>query len=369
MASRLLVSPTRGPATGSSAAPIPSRMARALFPGGGKIVLTDAPVPRPGPGELLVRVDAAATCGSDRYLLEHGSEATPGHEAAGTVVGRGPGTTVAEGTLGAVFLVAFCGTCDRCRARSSGACLAKQGMLGFTRDGGFAEYELVPERCFLPLDARLTADDGVMLLDMTGTPMHALRRASLYDAPPDRVAVVGAGPVGLACVMALRAIGVRQVIAFDVVPYRLAFASRLGAEAIPADSDARERAKKAAGPLPVVIEASGNPRGQRLALDLVGAGGQLIVIGHSQTPLEVSSTRDLIEQEKTILGSEYFDPGEFEANQELVLAGRHSPALLITHRFPLVEIEEAYRLFVSGVTGKVLIYPNGIPATDQSAST
>jgi threonine 3-dehydrogenase len=367
MASRLLPS-TAGAPAGDSSAPIPTQMPRALFPGGGRIVVTEAPVPEPGPGELLVRVAACAACGSDRFLLENGSQATPGHEAAGTVVGRGPGTRVAEGTLGAVFLVAFCGTCDRCCADSRGACLAKEGMLGFTRDGGFAEYQVVPERCFLPVDERLTADDAVMLLDMTGTPMHALRRAGLYDAPPDRVAVVGAGPVGLACVLALRAIGVRQVIAFDVVPYRLAFATRLGAEAIPANSEARMRARNAGGPLPVVIEASGNPRGQRLALDLVGAGGQLIVIGHSQTPLEVSSTRDLIEQEKTILGSEYFDPGEFEVNQQLVLAGQHSPVRLITHRFPLVDIEEAYRLFLSGETGKVLIYPNGIPAADGSAS-
>jgi threonine 3-dehydrogenase len=340
---------------------IPARMARALFPGGGAIVLEEAPVPQPEPGELLLRVDACALCGSDRSLLETGSNATPGHETAGIVVARGAGTHVAEGTLGAVFLVVFCGRCERCRAGSRGACLEKEAMLGFTRDGGFAQFEIVPERCFLPLDRRLGPDDAVMLLDMTGTPMHALRRAGLVASPPDRAAVVGAGPVGLACVMALRALGVARVLALDVVPYRLDFAARLGAEPILANDGARERIAASGGGLPAVVEASGNPQGQRLALDVVGPGGLLIVIGHSPAPLEVSSSRDLIAQEKTILGSEYFDPGEFEPNQELVVSGRHSPSRLITHRFPLAAIEDAYRLFWSGGTGKVLIYPNGVP--------
>ena len=82
-----------------------------------------------------------------------------------------------------------------------------------------------------------------------------------------------------------------------------------------------------------------------------------MVVGHSRAPLEVWASRDLIQTEKTVLGSEYFDPGEFEPNQHLVLDGKLVPADLVTHRLPLAEIEEAYRLFWGGESGKVLVYP------------
>ena len=83
----------------------------------------------------------------------------------------------------------------------------------------------------------------------------------------------------------------------------------------------------------------------------------MVVVGHSRAPLELWTSRDLIQQEKTILGSEYFDPGEFEPNQRLILDGRLDPSRLITHRLPLERIEQAYRLFWNRETGKVLVYP------------
>jgi threonine 3-dehydrogenase len=334
------------------------RMRAVRFLGKGRIELRDVPVPEPERGELLLRVEASALCGSDRRAFETGSSVTPGHETAGSVVASGAGTSVGEGTRGSVFLVAFCDRCQRCSSGSRGACLQKEGMLGFDRDGGFAEYQLVPERCFLPVDSALTTDDAVMLLDMTGTPLHALRRAGALASPPPVAAVVGAGPVGLACVLALRACGVQAVLALDVVAFRLDFARRLGAQPIPAGEGAAERVRAAvAGLLPLVIEASGNPAGQRLAIDILGAGGTLVVLGHSPAPLEVWPTPDLIQQEKTVLGSEYFDTGEFVENQRLVLDGRLAPRRLVTHRLPLESIEEGYRAFWSGESGKVVIYP------------
>lgn len=351
-----MTAPTRGR---SAARPRLRRLMRAAsFLGEGRIELQDVPVPAPGPGELLVKVEAAALCGSDRRAFEAGSNVIPGHETAGAVVASGAGTSVAEGTRGSVFLVAFCNRCERCTSGSRGACLQKEAMLGFDRDGGFAEYQLVPERCFLPVDPALTADDAAMLLDMTGTPLHALRRAGALASPPPVAAVVGAGPVGLASILALRAAGVQTVLALDVVAYRLEFAQRLGAEPIEADKGAAKRVRGAvAGLPPLVLEASGNPRGQRLALDILGAGGSLVVLGHSPAPLEVWPTPDLIQQEKTILGSEYFDTREFAGNQRLLLDGRLDPRRLISHHFPLDSIEEAYRIFWSGESGKVVIYP------------
>ncbi len=335
-------------------------MQRAVFHGEGRINIEDVPTPQHGPGELLVRVHACALCGSDRGSWERGNSVTPGHETAGTVVSAGPGTSTATGNRGAVFLVAYCGRCAMCRADSRGACLDKQGMIGFDRDGGFAEYVIVPERCFLPVHPDLPLDAATLLLDATGTAMHALRRAGAVDVAPRSALVMGAGPVGLGCVLALRAAGVSRVLAVDIAPYRLEFAGRLGATPIPGGDGAVDtvRSTLPEGP-PLVIEASGNPAAQRQALDMLAPGGTLVVVGHSRAPLELWASRDLIQQEKTILGSEYFDPCEFDANQRLVLDGTLRPTDLITHRLPLEEIEHAYRLFWAGETGKVLIYPGG----------
>jgi propanol-preferring alcohol dehydrogenase len=315
---------------------------------------------------VLVRVHACALCGSDRGAWEKGSAVTPGHEVAGTVVGVGPGAQVAVGSRGAVFLVAYCGECAMCRAGSRGACVNKQGMLGFDRDGGFAEYVVAPARCLLRVDDRLDLDDAAMLLDATGTAMHALRRSGYLDVPPPAALVMGAGPVGLGVVLALRAAGVARVLAVDLARYRLEFARRLGAEAVPGGEGAADavRAVLPEGP-PLVVEASGSAAGQRQALDLLAPGGRMVVVGHSRRPLELWTSRDLIQQEKTLLGSEYFDPAEFEPNQRLVLEGRLSPRLLITHRMELSELEEAYRLFWGGETGKVLIYPGASSPEQQ----
>ena len=333
-------------------------MRRAVFRGSGRITVEEAPTPEPGGGEVLVRVHACALCGSDRRSWERGNRVTPGHEIAGTVVAAGSGTRTATGARGAVFLVAYCGACAMCRAGSRGACLARQGMIGFDRDGGYAEYVTVPERCFLPVDGSLGLDRAAMLLDATGTSMHALRRAGAVEAPPRSALVMGAGPVGLGCILALRAIGRREVVAVDVAPFRLALAERLGALPVAGGDGVVERLGELMPDGPsLVIEASGNPTAQRQALDLLAPGGRLVVVGHSPAALELWASRDLIQQEKTILGSEYFDPGEFGPNQRLVLDGRLDPAELITHRLPLSAIEEAYRLFWSGETGKVLVYP------------
>ena len=191
--------------------------------------------------------------------------------------------------------------------------------------------------------------------------MHALRLAGALATPPPSALVMGTGPVGLGCLLALRAAGVVDVVAVDVAPFRLAFAERLGARAV-AGGDV---AVAAIGDLlpdgaPLVIEASGKPAAQRQALDLLAPGGRMVVVGHSRAPVELWASRDLIQQEKTILGSEYFDPDEFVPNQRLVLEGRLEPARLVTHRLPLAGIAEAYRLFWAGETGKVLVYPRGI---------
>lgn len=97
-------------------------------------------VPVPGSGQLLVQVSANALCGSERSQFYNGTNITPGHEAAGTVVAVGPDTSTEIGTTGGIFLMDFCGECRSCKAGYTNQCLAKRGDMGFNRDGGYGAY-------------------------------------------------------------------------------------------------------------------------------------------------------------------------------------------------------------------------------------
>ena len=338
---------------------VPSYMRLAHFLGAGRIALETKPVPEPGLGEVLLRVHACATCGSDRHAWENGSDVIPGHEGSGTVVAVGPGTTLAVGTRAAVYLVAYCGSCRMCLQGETGACLHKERMIGFTHDGAYAEYMAVPERCVLPIDADLHLDNANMLLDVLGTTLHAIRRTGIPIERMQTVCVMGAGPIGQGAVIALRGLGVPNVFAIDVNPDRLRMAANLGATVFDGregDVVCRVRELVPDGP-DFVLEATGNQTAQRQAIDMVAAGSPVVFVGHSPRTFEVQSSRDLIAQEKTLIGSEYFGVREFAQNLALIRAGRVNPLPVITHRVPLEDIEEAYKLFWSGRTGKVLVCP------------
>ncbi len=338
---------------------IPEQMRAAHFWGDGKITIEQRPVPAPGQGEVLVRVHACAVCGSERGLWERGSAVTPGHEGSGTVVAVGSGVEVPVGTRAAVYLVAYCGQCRMCRRGETGACLCKERMIGFTHDGAYADYVIAPERCILPIDSEMDLDIATLLLDVVGTTMHAVRRSHLAADTIEVACVTGVGPVGLGAIMALRALGVQRVFAVDVSPYRLRLAERLGA--VPLDGRSIDVVTSIREQVPdgpdIVIEASGNVLVQRQAIDMVAGDGRVIVVGHTRHTLEVQTSRDLISQEKELIGSEYFSVHEFSGNLALVRSGQLDPLPVITHRYPLTEIEDAFRLFWSGETGKVLVYP------------
>jgi threonine 3-dehydrogenase len=334
----------------------------ARFLGGGRVVVEERPVPEPRPGEVLVRVGACALCGSDRAAFRDGSPVTPGHETAGEVAAVGQGVTgVGVGARGVVYLVDYCGSCAACRHGWTNVCLARRRMYGFDAPGGLAEYQAVAAHCFLPVDPRLPADLATTLLDLFGTTAHALRRVGLAvgGTPPASLAVLGCGPVGLGALAVAGALGVPERYGVDLVDRRLAMAERLGA--VPVDAGAGDpvaavRARRPDG-CDVVVEAAGRAATQRQAIELAGPGGRVAIVAHSAEPLELRTSADLIRREVSLVGAEYFPVAELAANAELVAAGRLDPTPLVTDRFPLVEVEQAYHAFWSGRTGKVVVTP------------
>ena len=330
------------------------------FLGEGCIDWADVPVPEPGAGELLIRVGANALCGTERLQYRFGARVTPGHEAAGEVVAVGPDTTVPVGARGAVYLMEYCGTCRSCAGGHTNQCLHKARDFGFTVDGGYAPFELVSERCFFPVGNDLPLDEATMLLDVMGTSAHAFGRARLIHDDIESILIKGAGPIGLGLVAMAPLVlgdGVKVFVA-DMAPYRLSLCEELGAVPINIGTDevAGVLADHGLDRVDAAFEAAGKADARRTGLDALGKRGVLVCVGHGQG-LEIKVSPDLIAPERGILGSEYFRYDELAPNLDLLMANRDRLRRIITHRFPLKNIGEAFETFVAGETGKVVIEP------------
>jgi threonine 3-dehydrogenase len=332
-------------------------MRAARFRGGGDIEMVDVDIPKPGPSEVVLRVHSCALCGSDRDGYLNGSVMTPGHEVSGVIDAVGEEVALAPGTAGVVYLVGYCGSCYCCKSNLTNMCIDKQQMYGFSDDGGFAEYILVRADCFLEVAEEIPLDHATALLDLYGTTNHAFRRAG--GASSKSVLVVGCGPIGIGAISTARAAGAGRVVALDVAPYRLHLAEALGAVVVDAGLTGAEQRvlENAPDGFDIVIEAAGLSRTQRQAISLAAPDGRVVFVAHNRDPVEIHVSTELIQKEKTVLGSEYFPKAEFAGNHSLLLSGALDPSRVITHRFSLDEISYAFRTFFSGHSGKVLVQP------------
>jgi len=338
---------------------IPSTMTVPRFLGNGQIDTVEKPVPEPGPGQLLVQVHANALCGSERPQFFNGSSVTPGHEAAGTVVAIGPGTTTALGTTGGIFLMDFCGECRSCKAGYTNQCLAKRADMGFNRDGGYGAYELINENIFFPVEAGITATEATLLLDVMGTGGHSIKRAQRCHDDIRSILIPGAGPVGLG-ILAMVKILIGPdlpVVISDVVPYRLALAEKLGGLPILTTSKSLAEGLKehAVGTPDVVIDAAGREDVRDECMALLAHRGVIVSVAHGGGLTIPSLYGDFVAREMTLVGSEYFAYHELAENYELLKANRSYLAQIITHRMGVDEIQQAFELFLAGSTGKVVI--------------
>ncbi|GAA2243651.1 alcohol dehydrogenase catalytic domain-containing protein [Herbiconiux moechotypicola] len=314
--------------------------------------------PEPGEGQLLLAVGANAICGTDRTQYLEGSAVVPGHEAAGTVIAAGPGTSTPVGTRGAVFLMDYCGQCRSCRVGATNQCFAKRADMGFTHDGGYGRYELVSENVFFAITDDIDIANATMLLDVMGTSSHALRRAELVHSDIESIYIAGAGPIGLGLlVMSRLRYGPEvPVHVSDISPWRLEFAESLGA--IPVDAT-DPRAVLGIPQPDVAFDASGRESARRLALDILGKRGALLCLGHGEG-LTLNVVGDLLQPEHAVLGSEYFRFDEFGDNLALLQQHQEYISRVITHRYPVSEIEEAFARFFSGESGKVVVVQEGV---------
>jgi len=327
--------------------------------------LIERPVPSPGEGEVLLKVEAASICGTDYHLFTWDDWAAEnlvpprilGHELAGTVAATGPGVTrVREGDLVGVESHIVDWTCAQCRRGDMHLCRNLR-VIGVHVDGGFAEQVVIPEANAIESNG---LDPAVVALqEPMGNAVHA---AFVEPIEGRSVLVTGCGPIGLCAVGIAKAAGAALVIATDTVAYRLDLARTMGADlALDASDPAtEERISDATGGdgVEVVLEMSGAAPALDQALRIVTRGGRISLLGIFGEPPQVDLSELVIQKGLRlhgIYGRRIYDT--WERTQSLLRSGALDVSPIITHRLTLAEWEQGFDLIASRHAGKVVLVP------------
>ncbi|WDO10330.1 zinc-dependent alcohol dehydrogenase family protein [Streptomyces murinus] len=326
-----------------------------VFHGPGEASWED--VPDPGikePTDAIVKVSAVTICGTDLHILKGDvPEVRPGtvlgHEAVGEIVETGSDVrTVRPGDRVLLSCVTSCGRCRYCREGVYGQCLGGGGwILGHTIDGTQAEYVRVPyaDLSVHPLPGALASEDAVLLADIFPT-SYEVGVLNGRVRPGDTVVIVGAGPIGLAAIATARLFSPERIIAVDLAPARLEAARRFGADAV---AEVHEAPHQLVADLTdglgadVAIEAVGVPDSFELCTRVVRPGGHVANVGVHGKPATLH-LEDLWIRDVTITTG-LVDTYSTPTLLKMAAAGRLPTGQLVTHTFPLEQMERAYDVF------------------------
>ncbi|MER6537002.1 zinc-dependent alcohol dehydrogenase family protein [Streptomyces sp. 900105755] len=341
-----------------------------VFHGPGQSAWEEAPDPAiKEPTDAVVRVDAVTICGTDLHILKGDVPEVQlgtilGHEAVGEIVEVGSDVrTVRPGDRVLVSCISSCGRCSYCREGMYGQCRGGGGwILGHLIDGTQAEYVRVPfaDLSVHALPSTVDSRDAVLLADIFPT-SYEVGVLNGRVHPGDTVAIVGAGPIGLAAITTARLFSPERIVAVDLAPARLEAAKRLGADAV---ADAREAPEQLIADLTdglgadVVMEAVGVPETFELCTRMVRPGGRVANIGVHGKPATLH-LEDLWIKNVTITTG-LVDTRSTPTLLRMAAAGRLPTAQLVTHTFPLDHMAEAYDVFARAAhTGALKVVLGG----------
>jgi L-iditol 2-dehydrogenase len=326
----------------------------------GEVILTDRPIPEPGPGEVLVRLRACGICGSDVARLRDADEkwnhVVLGHECCGLIESLGPASPLdtgdsrlatSPGQRVALLPLLPDFSCPFC-ARGDYSLCDNYSFVGSRQDGGLAEYLVAPLGNFLPIPDEVSDEAAAML-----EPLSVATQGCLLGGlrPGQSVLVMGAGAIGLLAVQVALALGASPVVACDVVPEKLTLAAALGAETVLLPSDTLDLKLP---PCDLALECSGHHSAFGPALASVAKGGTLVLVGTGPGEVTLSGAqREQICRRMLTVRGQWMSygptwPGEpWTIPLQLLAAGRLDPTRLITHRYALAQAAEAVRFMLT----------------------
>ncbi len=343
-------------------------MLGAILPGNSTTMLREFTIPAPGHGEVVIKMKSSTICGSDIRCIYHehlgkGPEGyqpgmIAGHEPCGQIVETGPGCRrFKSGDRVIVYHISGCGVCNDCRRGYMISCTSQyRRAYGWQRDGGMAEYLLAEEKDLVLLPDELSYSDGAQVACGFGTVYEGLEKIGISGN--DAVLVTGLGPVGLATAMLCRAMGAQKIYGIEVIDERLAIAKNTGLfdEVIKAGETNVEQIRDLTGGNGVEksVDCSAHAKARLTCIQAARKWGKIVFLGEGGT-VEFQPSRDIIHDQKTIYGSWVTNIWRMEELVERLVRWNIKPETLITHRFKLENVDEAYSLMASGKCGKVAV--------------
>jgi len=315
----------------------------AMLVGPRRIEIGETERPTPGGDEVLVGVRGLGICGTDRNIFSGGILVSypriMGHEIVGEVLEGGGG--FASGARVVVDPSVTCGRCDRCLEGRGNIC-AEGWLLGRDRDGGLCEVLAVPSMNLHGVPDGIP-DDVAPLIQVLTTCVHAQRRVDIF--PGESVAIVGLGVAGLLHLQLAKLRGAWPVVCVTRSERKLEMARALGADVtILAGEDSKEQVGEATrGGADVAIECAGTVATLAQVVELTRPGGRILAYGTISETQGAFPFYDLYYKELLIVNARAARPEDFPVAMESVASGRLQLAPLVTHRFPLVEVAEAFR--------------------------
>jgi len=342
---------------------MPAMKAMVLHGLGQPLRLEEVPLPKIGPGDVLVRVRA---CGIGltvvNFIATPGRVTAypriPGHEIAGEVVEVGAAVkTVKVGQRVTNHFYLTCGQCVNCRSGRETLCLNFRGNVGAACDGGYAEFVALPERNTIAIPDGVTDVDAAVASDAIATPYHACHEEARVG-PGDNVLVIGAGGgVGIHMVQMARLCGGR-VLAADIGEDKLALAEQWGADEIidarRAELAGQVRTLTDGRGVDAVIDVVGTRETLEAGLEALAVGGRLVIIGtkpkavYKEDPSFAVDPLDFLHRGLELHSSRYVTAAEIAQTLELVRQKRIKP--VITRTFALDEVEAAHELIRRNAT-------------------
>ncbi len=329
-----------------------------VFAGEGKLVYEERPVPRPeAPDDVIVAVKACGICGTDLNILAvpPAHKALPGivlgHEGVGVVVATGEGVRSLEvGDRVAIAPRVTCGRCRYCRRGLDNQC-EDYRTIGTTLDGAFAPYLRAPESALYYISDAVSDEDAVFFEPLSCV-VGAVQRAPVR--PGDRVAIIGAGPMGALFAMMYRALGAGTIIMLATGSYRIEQARALADHVInPRETDARQAVLDLTEiGCDVVVDAVGNQID--VAIGLARRAGTVLLFGLRAHDHPAVHQYTITRYDLTVVGA-FVGLNPFPQTVQLLESGILHPGRLATHHVPLARLEDGIALMRSGQALKVVV--------------
>ena len=328
--------------------------------------LIDMPIEDPGPGEVQVRIEAVGVCGSDLHAYsEGGVGGTPnfypmllGHEPAGRIVKTGAGVTgLVTGDRGALEPALYCYHCEFCLSGHHNVCANIRFLSNPHHPGFFRELVNLPVANFLPIPSEMSFNEAA-LAEPLAIALHSLRLASI--GPGETVAVIGAGPIGLLTIAALRAAKAGRVWAVEPLAHRRELAQALGADVAIEPAEAVEEILRGTGQRGVdcAIDCAAGEHTTSQAIQIARNAGRVALTGIHSTPAVSMDGSAMRRKELTVFNVRRSNH-ETEDALELLHAHAEWFAPLLTHTMEMERVDDAFAIasqYRDGV-GKMTVRP------------